>query len=49
MRKKTNIKYDTLKIPRPIVNMIDKQVKSKKFTSRTDYIKYLVRKGNEKW
>lgn len=49
-RKKTNTKYDTLKIPEGITRKIDEMVADSKhdFTSRTDVVKYAVRQLYEK-
>lgn len=45
MRQKSNIKYDTIKIPEGLTAKIDELVKDSKgdFTSRTDCIKHAVR------
>lgn len=43
MRKKTGNIYVTIKLPEGITKMIDEQVKKREFTSRTDYLKYVVR------
>ncbi len=45
MRKKTGIKYITVKIPEGLAAKIDQLVTESKgdFTSRTDVIKYAVR------
>ena len=45
MRRKTNTKYDTIKIPEGLTKKIDELVKESEgdFTSRTDVIKYAVR------
>ena len=50
MRKKTNTKYDTIKIPEGLTKKIDELVKESQgdFTSRTDVIKYAVRQLYEK-
>ena len=57
VRKKTNNKYDTIKIPEGLTRKIDELVKDSQgdFTSRTDVIKYAVRllyerkKGDNLW
>lgn len=49
MKKKTNIKYTTAKIPEGITELIDLLIKTEKFTSRTDVIKHCIRKyANER-
>ena len=50
MRKKTNNKYDTIKIPEGLTRKIDELVKDSigDFTSRTDVIKYAVRQLYER-
>ena len=50
MRKKTNTKYDTIKIPEGLTRKIDEMVKESMgdFTSRTDVIKYAVRQLYER-
>jgi len=35
--------YVTVKLPRPTIEQIDTFVKEDSFTSRTDFLKYLVR------
>lgn len=44
-RKRTNTKYDTIKIPEGLTKKIDQLVQDSEgdFTSRTDLIKYAVR------
>jgi Arc/MetJ-type ribon-helix-helix transcriptional regulator len=46
MRKKTDVRYDTIKIPEGLTDEIDKIVLESRgnFTSRTDVIKYAVRR-----
>lgn len=45
MRKKTGIRYDTIKIPEGLTKKIDELVNQSKgdFTSRTDVIKFAIR------
>jgi Arc/MetJ-type ribon-helix-helix transcriptional regulator len=45
-RQKTNNVYDTIKIPNGLTRLIDKIIIESRgnFTSRTDVIKYVVRK-----
>ena len=50
MRKKTNNRYDTIKIPEGLTRKIDELIKESRgdFTSRTDVIKFAVRQLYEK-
>ena len=46
-RKLSGNIYTTLKIPEKLIELIDIEKQNRGFTSRTDYVKYVVRKDVE--